>query len=305
MAGKGLVYYAQEHNLTVLKDKVYGFYRNYLVTVGEKGKGIKYYTAVFAQNENVRDCLAELMELKQIKGVQSVAPAYRGVTVTYAENAGKWDITEKVGDTIVSKLAEKGVNGAGYCPCCGEKAETGTTVEIFGNVYIVHENCLLDIEEANERAKAEAENKGSILFGFIGAFIGALVGIIPWMLVDIAGYFSAWLGLLAATCSKFGYEKLKGKNTYFKSIAVAISTVIAVIIETLTVYTLQIMDAFSCDFMEALDLNIRNLLFNGEYLGNVILNLVLALVFAGIGVAVAISNINSELPGNKGKIKRI
>lgn len=308
MAGKGLQQYALEHNLTLLKDKAFGFYRNYQVTVGETGnKGTRYYTAVFAEKdqEHLQSLMNALERVREIKGVQKVIPTYSGVTVTYGEGAGRCDITSFVGDGIVNVLSEMNIKGAGYCPACGERMECGAQAEIFGNVYTMHENCLEEIERANENEKIQAENKGSVLFGAIGAFLGALVGMLPWMLVDLAGYFSAWLGILAATCSKFGYDLFKGKNTVAKSIAVAVSTVIAVIIESFFSYTVLIVNDFSCSFAEAVELNILNLLYNSEYLGNVVLNLILALVFAVIGVVIVVQKINSELPGNKGKVKRL
>lgn len=191
-----------------------------------------------------------------------------------------------LGDEIINVLTEMNIKGAGYCTACGERLECGTQAEVFGNVYTMHKNCLEEIEKANENEKMQAENKGNVFTGAIGAFLGALVGMLPWMLVDLMGYFSAWLGMLAATYSKFGYGLFKGKNTVAKSVSVEVSTVIAVIVENFFLNSLLISDDFSA--------RLRNLW-----------NLILTLVFAVIGVIVVVRKINDELPGNKGKVKRL
>ncbi len=58
------------------------------------------------------------------------------------------------------------------------------------------------------------------LRGAAGAFLGALVGAIPWLLVN-GGWFSVWLGGLISAASFFGYRLFKGAHhTTFATVCV-------------------------------------------------------------------------------------
>jgi len=54
--------------------------------------------------------------------------------------------------------------------------------------------------------------QNNYLRGALGAFLGALVGAVPWAVVYSLGMFTAWLGLLIGIAAKKGYELFGGKK---------------------------------------------------------------------------------------------
>jgi len=71
------------------------------------------------------------------------------------------------------------------------------------------------------------------LRGIAGAFIGALVGVIPWGIVG-GGWFGIWLGAAVGIASFYGYRICKGAHhTKFAASTVIISSIAAMVIATL------------------------------------------------------------------------
>jgi len=82
-------------------------------------------------------------------------------------------------------------------------------------------------EEAteNETSSWESKNYGP---GALGAFLGGLIGSVPWAFVYHMGYFVAWLGLVIGFLAKKGYELLGGKKGIGKIWIVCGATVFGV-----------------------------------------------------------------------------
>jgi len=71
------------------------------------------------------------------------------------------------------------------------------------------------------------------LRGIAGAFIGALVGVIPWGIFS-GGWFGIWLGAAIGIASFYGYRIFKGAHhTKFAASAIIISSIVAMVIATL------------------------------------------------------------------------
>ena len=89
-------------------------------------------------------------------------------------------------------------------------------------------------EQENQPPQEEQPQReeGSALLGFLGAFLGACVGAIPWFLVStFTNFYVGWLGFLVAWASVFGYQKLKGRKSYgFAMVAVVGSSLIALVL---------------------------------------------------------------------------
>lgn len=68
------------------------------------------------------------------------------------------------------------------------------------------------------------------LRGAAGAFLGAVIGAIPWVLVGSFGWISMWLGLLISTASFYGYRTLKGAHhTAFATTVVILFSILAML----------------------------------------------------------------------------
>lgn len=65
-----------------------------------------------------------------------------------------------------------------------------------------------------------------------------VVGIIPWVLISLAGFVAAIGGLILSIAVKFGYEKLGGKVGKPKIIALIAFSFIGVILATVASWTI-------------------------------------------------------------------
>lgn len=82
-----------------------------------------------------------------------------------------------------------------------------------GMVKEVCENCFDSLSEASAQIKQQRKTTGSYLSGAIGAILGGIIGIIPWVLLGVLGYISALSGIVMAILSFKGYQLLKGKQS--------------------------------------------------------------------------------------------
>ena len=106
-------------------------------------------------------------------------------------------------------LAENGYRSG--CSLCPAEENLGYT-EQDGRVMEVCEACHERLQGIVEEFKAQRETTGSYAKGAVGAVLGGIVGIIPWVLIGLLGYVAALSGLLMAWLSYKGYQLLGGKK---------------------------------------------------------------------------------------------
>ena len=290
--------FAQENNLEVSKNIAFGFYKGYFITLG--GRGVNKYASVDIHEgdettlDELRGYFGTAFEKKGVITGCTVVPQY--VTLNYTEGAKKSDITEAVLAFIISKLTEKNIHGAGFCPHCGQPLESGERVKIRGNVYIMHRECVEELVSQVQSKENKADETGSTGLGLIGALLGGIAGSIPWTFVSYFGWFSAWLGFLIAICASKGYDMFKGKQSRAKIAIVAVSTVVGVLFAEIATVTFDIIDQYQMGLGEALDLFVQNLLFNPEFVRAIIGEVLFGLLFAVLGMIGVIKNIKDSLP---------
>jgi len=71
-------------------------------------------------------------------------------------------------------------------------------------------------------------NKGNVFTGFIGALIGAVVGIAAWVLIGKLGYISSLAALVAALVSSKLYDVFGGKQGAAKVVILILCVLITV-----------------------------------------------------------------------------
>ncbi len=152
-------------------------------------------------------------------------------------------------------------------------------------------------EETTKVEDVENENSGSYLKGILGAVIGGVVGIIPWILVYVYGnmMFSA-LAILIAVCEFYGYKIFKGKVD--KKLPAFILG-IALVLISLTVWV-----AIPAIIIAKTGLPInaqafRVLYADSEFVSNLTQDFLVSAVFTLLGAGIVAGNLKRQL--NEGK----
>lgn len=108
-----------------------------------------------------------------------------------------------------SFLAANGYSSS--CSFCASTENLGYT-EQDGQVMEACEACHEKLQGAVEEIKAQRDTTGSYAKGAIGAVLGGIVGVVPWVLIGMLGYIAALSGLIMAWLSYTGYRLLGGKK---------------------------------------------------------------------------------------------
>lgn len=106
-------------------------------------------------------------------------------------------------------LAEKGYRSG--CAVCGHDSGEGYTLQ-GGLVRPMCAPCHENVAAAAAEIKHERATSGSYLTGLLGAVLGAVVGIIPWVLVGMLGLVASVCSLAMAFLAYKGYLLLRGKR---------------------------------------------------------------------------------------------
>ena len=134
------------------------------------------------------------------------------------------------------------------------------------------------------------EQGGSYLSGVLGAFLGALVGSVIWALVLLAGYVASIVGLAIGFLAKLGYDLLKGKQGKGKIVILILAVFFGVVFGTLAADAIDLARMIGSgelpDFVmgDIPSLILFLLVEDPEYMGAVLSNCGMGLLFAALGV---------------------
>lgn len=137
-------------------------------------------------------------------------------------------------------------------------------------------------------------NKG---LGVLGAAIGAILGGAVWWLLGILGYVSAWVGVLIFVLAinlykKFSKTPKEADAGTFGTVTCAVLGVLIIVPADWLCYTYQVWRILneggrSSSFLEVLE-NMPFYMYNGELWGSFISDLVLGLLFTGVGALIIV-----------------
>lgn len=103
------------------------------------------------------------------------------------------------------------------------------------------DDCAAAMSEEKDE-EIQLSSQGSRVSGVIGAFLGGLVGTIPWIILGLLGYVASLGGLAISFASFYGYKLLKGRLDsrafiiVINILVVAIMTFVATILSECAVY---------------------------------------------------------------------
>lgn len=143
---------------------------------------------------------------------------------------------EKILDLAVEMFKKENVVSYSKCIFC-KREDPNMEAKVYKVLYPVHHECLEKVKVATEEKKdayTQLENKYPE--GIAGAILGALIGIIPWVIIEIyTGFYAAFLSILIGFSAFYFYKKFGGKVTGATKYIITITTMVAVLFTNIVV----------------------------------------------------------------------
>ena len=313
MIGSGLKKYALENGLKVAKGVGYGNFRGYAATLSE-GSGYKQViiTTKFTNVGADDSLLAELnaVNIQRTYAVQNLNMAPNGISIVFTDNMGTMKKLRAFMDWFMPLLDQYGATRWNICAECGGEVTAGKWVLIDGVAHYMHESCASSVKsqiaEANQARKDR--DTGSYVTGTVGAVLGALLGAVVWGIVLCIGFVASLVGLLIGWLSNKGYDLLRGKQGKAKVAVLVIAVIIGVLAGTVGGYAVSLWMEINSILAEegeaalsfAEFINVYGIVLqDGEYIGYMVKDVLLGLLFAALGVFAMLKKTSAEVSDTK------
>lgn len=307
MIGSGLKKLAKENGMQVAHGVGYGNFRGYAATLSE---GSGYKQIVFATKLADKEALmAELngVNVQRLYRVQNLNIAPNAIQIVFLDNPGTMKKIQEFLDWFLPLLQQHGATPWNICTECGCEIVSGRWLLVDGVAYYLHDSCRQkvhrDLEESEEAKKLKA--KGSYASGTLGAFLGAAVGAIAWAIVLSLGYMAPLVGFVIGWLSNFGYNLLKGKQGKGKIAILIVAIIFGVLLGTFAADAYAIYTMIQDGTLAGLSIAdiptviIALLVGDGEYRAATLGNIIMGLLFAGLGVFSLLSKASKQVSGTK------
>lgn len=310
MIGSGLKKYAQENGMKISHGVAYGNLMGYAASFSE-GSGYKQLiisTKIVDQEQ--KDALTDAINqvnIQRMYRVQNLNILPSAIQIVFADNPGTMKKIQEFVSWFVSLLGQYGATRANICSECGGEITVGKWLLIDGAAFYMHDSCaekvMQDIAQDNEVQKLES--KGSYLTGTLGALLGATLGAVVWALVLLGGYVASLVGLLIGWLSEKGYTLLKGKQGKGKIAILILAVIFGVLLGTFAADVFTIIGMINDGSIETLTYgDIPGFLFmlllnDSEYCSATVSNILMGLLFAGLGVFALLRKAGKDVAGTK------
>ena len=288
MIDKNVKNFAEANGLTIVKNIAYGSLRGYAATVSLGQGFVQIVLSTSFPDANDQRTVEEALRqtnLSKEYGILSLNFFPKNIRITIAYTLKKhFTRVESFLNHFIPLLDEHHATGVHICPECGGDITAGCWKLIDGIAYHMHTECGSKVNRdisAADQAKKDSDT-GNYVTGLIGALLGAALGGIAWGLILLIGYVASVIGLLIGFLAERGYTLLKGKRGIGKVIILILAIIFGVV--------------FGIFFSDAVTLLTRGISFgelpelftllfqDDDYVRSTIANIVLGLIFAGLGV---------------------
>lgn len=211
-------------------------------------------------------------------------------------------------DEATAFLADKGYRSG--CAVCSADSGEGYTLQ-GGFIQQMCAPCHEKLAAATTEIKRERAETGSYLTGLVGALLGGIIGIIPWVLIGMLGYIAGISGFVMAFLSYKGYLLLRGRRgpgmTWILILVLIVFTYIAVLTsQGIVEYQYLAEMGYEVDIFELAKMMIAapflpEFFETGALWGSI----ALGWLFAGLGSFAFLRKKNKEAVGADLAIKRV
>jgi hypothetical protein len=204
-------------------------------------------------------------------------------------------------------LEESGATKWNVCTECGFEVAGGTWKLVDGIAFYLHQTCAekmtRDIEsEETERREADT---GNYFTGLLGALAGSAIGAVLWAVVLSMGYVASLVGLVIGWLSEKGYNLFKGKQGKAKIAILIVAVIFGVLLgnfasDAFTLFTMiQGGELPGMVLADIPGMILLLLLSEPEYRSATISNVLMGLLFAGLGVFSLLRKAGREVSATK------
>lgn len=147
-------------------------------------------------------------------------------------------------DAVISEFERLQIIPNDSCYICGEK-ENLIPMKYNGILTKAHQTCKeAKLKEIIDSSANEPVKNPHAFNGIFGAFIGAAIGSIPWVIVELSiGLFAAVLGILIGYSAFFFYKKFGGAVTPKTKYVILIATIFGVLFTNILIASYIIVQA--------------------------------------------------------------
>lgn len=156
-------------------------------------------------------------------------------------------------DILYKGFLEANVTPKTTCAYCGE-GEVDTQVYINNVKLPSHNSCKQDAIAKLERIRQEEAGQSNSMMGYVGAILGAIVGVIPYTIVVWFGWYVGLLTILTGFASYQGFKIFGGRTKKPTKFIVGIISLIVILLSNVALmefiaiqYSVTLADVLAVD----------------------------------------------------------
>lgn len=209
---------------------------------------------------------------------------------------------------LLAVLAQEGFTGTARCSRCGGAINGTEKIVLQGGTraQLMHEACITSLADERKMAVQQQSRSGnSYWMGLLGAVVGTLVGLIPWIVIARMGYFASIFGFLIGLCAKKGYEICRGKLGRGKLVILIVCAVVGIVFAEYIDIWLQVaseLTGYGLGFGQMTAFTTALILQESAVLTEFLVNAGLGLLFAMLGLYGVFAQTKEEVDMASGKI---
>ena len=299
---------AADYGMMVDKGVAYGSLGGFAATLSE-GRGWKQivFTSTIADPAKALALQTKLngVDLRKEYRVTDLKIAPKTIQIVFHDNPGTMKKIRAFLAFFLPLLEEADATRCGICAECGMECVGGCWKLIGGVAYYMHTACAEKVtRDIMESEAYEKENRtGNYFTGFIGALLGSSIGAVLWAVVMYFGYIASIIGLAIGFLAEKGYNLFRGKQGRGKTVILIIAVIFGVIVGNFgsdVIYLVQMIaagEAVGWGYADIPLLMLLALMEDPEYLMYIVKNLVMGLLFAGLGVWSQMRRVKADVSG--------
>lgn len=244
----------------------------------------------FAQNENKGRLFEYFDTLEKDEIISSYGMEENVIKVTFLEN-GK----EKL-DNLLNNISSNFDSINLECKCNNCSNTQDLNYYCYTNRYmLLCSNCAGELQKKIEEDK---KRSGNYVKGFFASLIGALIGSIAWILIGCLGFIASIAGAAISYGAFKGYNMAKGKISKTGVVINVITIIIAFLFANYAGIFIQFMKEVEDGNLLYFILVTPYLFSDAEFLGAVLKDLLLGILFAFLGSSKTVSDYFNQAKHN-------